>query len=280
MIKAKIRQNIRLSVVYLFLAVVSLWVLFPLWRVLSVALRPGDRLLSTTLELIPSDATLNNFRKVLVDHSLLLWLWNSLIISLSTAFLGLTFAAFSSYALSRWKFRGRNAMLIAIFCYQLLPGTAMMIASFIMILRLNLVNTYMGIIIAYSVKAVPFSIWILKGYYNTIPVEIEEAASMDGAGWLKILHKISLPLAVPALAIVFLLNFMAGWSEYLFARIILQKSELATWPLGLTRLSGQFLTSWGEFAAASLLIATPVVILYLVFSPYLISGLTLGAVEG
>lgn len=273
-------NKIGLTVVYLFLIAVSLWVLFPMWRVLSVALRPGDRLLSTTLELFPSDATLQNFKSVIQDHDLLLWLWNSLIISLTTAFLGVSIAALSSYALSRWTFRGRNAMLIAIFCTQLLPQTAMMIASYLMILKLNLVNTYMGIIIAYSIKAVPFSIWILKGYYNTIPREIEEAASIDGAGQVRILYHIFLPLAAPALSIVFLLNFMSGWNEYLFARIILQKSELATWPLGLTRLSGQFLTSWGDFSAASLIIAVPVVLLFLFSSRYLLSGLTLGAVEG
>ena len=280
MITGQKKSFIQYTLVYLFLIIVSLWVLFPILRVLSISLRPGDRLLSTSLKIIPEDAGWSNYTRVIFDHGFFYWIWNSLIITVTTAIMGVSIASLSSYALSRWKFKGRNAMLVTIFCSQLLPGASMLAATYIMIFKLGLTNTYIGIIIAYSIKAVPFSIWVLKGYYNTIPEEIEEAAMIDGAGRMTVFYRIIIPLAAPALSVVFLLNFMSSWNEFILARIILQKAHMATWPLGLTRLSGQFVTAWGAFSAASLMISIPVVIIFLLSSKHLVSGLTLGSVDG
>ncbi|MEE8441993.1 MAG: ABC transporter permease subunit, partial [Spirochaetia bacterium] len=133
---------------------------------------------------------------------------------------------------------------------------------------------------AYSVSSVPFSIWILKGYYDTIPQELEQAAMIDGASRLGAFYRIILPLSMPALAIAFLFNFTQAWNEFILARILLQKPELATWPLGLNRMIGQFQTQWDEFSAASIMISIPVMVLFLLSSRFLISGLTLGSVKG
>jgi len=253
---------------------------YPALRILTVSLRPGDRLLSTSLALIPPDATLDNYRSVIFEKGFLLWLWNSVLITISTAFTGLIIAATSAYAFSRWKFHGRNAFLVFLLATQMIPAAMMMVPLYIISARLGLINTYRGLVISYSVSSVPFSIWIMKGYYDTIPGSLEEAATIDGASRMYILWRIILPLAAPALAVVFLFNFMSSWNDFLLARIMLQKPQMYTWPLGLQSLQAQFATEWGAYAAASLLLAVPVASLFLYTSKWLISGLTLGSVKG
>lgn len=268
-------------IIHLLLIACSVIAIYPILRVVSVSLRPGDRLLSTSLEIIPADASLENFRSVLFERDFLLWVWNSTMITAATAIIGVILASTSAYAFSRWKFPGRNAGLIFLLSTQMIPAAMLMVPIFILAVRLELVGTYRGLIIAYSVTSVPFSIWILKGYYDTIPHELEEACLIDGASRLSAFYHIILPLSTPALAIVFLFNFTQAWNDYLLARVVLSNaSEIWTWPLGLQSLQDQFRTAWGEFAAGSILVTIPVLILFLYSSKYLISGLTLGGVKG
>jgi arabinogalactan oligomer / maltooligosaccharide transport system permease protein len=254
--------------------------LYPALRILSVSLRPHDRLLSTSLAIIPPDASLVNFRTVLFDKDFPLWIWNSLLITVTTSFVGLILSATSAYAFSRWRFRGRSAFLVFLLTTQMIPAAMMMVPLYIISARLGLINTYRGLVLSYSVGSIPFSIWIMKGYYDTIPASLEEAAMIDGASRMYTLYRIVLPLAAPALAVVFLFNFMSAWNDFLLARIMLQKPQVFTWPLGLTSLQSQFQTEWGAYSAASLLIAIPVGGLFLFTSKWLVSGLTLGSVKG
>jgi arabinogalactan oligomer/maltooligosaccharide transport system permease protein len=266
--------------IHLALIISSAIAVYPILRVISVSLRPGDRLLSTSLAIIPEDATLQAYKTVILEKDFLLWLWNSLTITVSTALVGVILAASGAYAFSRWKFPGRAPGLIFLLTTQMIPAAMLMVPIYILAARLGLINTYRGLAIAYSVSSVPFSIWILKGYYDTIPRDLEEAAMIDGAGRMQTFYRIILPLSTPALAIVFLFNFMTAWNDYLLARIMLQKSEMFTWTLGLWTLAGQFRVEWGNFSAASILISIPVMALFLYSSKWLISGLTLGAVKG
>lgn len=254
---------------------------YPILRVISVSIRPGDRLLSTNLALIPPDANLEAYTTVLFEKEFLQWIWNSLVITLATAAVGVVLAATSAYAFSRWNFPGRSVGLIFLLTTQMIPAAMLMVPLYILAIRLSLVGTYRGLVIAYSVTAVPFSIWILKGYYDTIPIELEEACRIDGASQLTAFLRILLPLSTPALAIVFLFNFTTAWNDYLLARVILGSQEqLLTWPLGLQRMQGQFQTQWGQFSAASIMVMIPTMILFLLSSKFLISGLTLGSVKG
>jgi arabinogalactan oligomer / maltooligosaccharide transport system permease protein len=145
---------------------------------------------------------------------------------------------------------------------------------------LKLTNSFVGMVIALSVTSVPFSIWILRGYYETVPIELEEAAQIDGCSKLEAFWRILLPLSTPALAIVFLFNFLAAWNDFFLARILLSKEALLTWPLGLQRFQAQFQTQWNDLAAASVMISIPVVALFLYTSKYLVSGVTAGGVKG
>ncbi|HBY94014.1 MAG: sugar ABC transporter permease [Ardenticatenaceae bacterium] len=253
---------------------------YPVLRVFSISVRPGNRLLSTSLAIIPADATLQNYVALWQDRNFFLWLWNSLLVTVSVATIGVVLAATGAYAFSRWKFPGRRPALIFLLTTQMIPAGMLLIPIFILLVRLGLVNTYRGLIFAYSVSSVPFSIWILKGYYDTIPPDLEEAAKIDGASQMEAFWRIIMPLSTPALAIVFLFNFMSAWSEFIVARVIIKNQQLLTWPLGLYSLQGQFQTAWGQLAAASILIALPVLALFLYSSKWLISGLTIGSVKG
>jgi arabinogalactan oligomer / maltooligosaccharide transport system permease protein len=267
--------------IHLTLILTSVIAIYPVLRVVTISLRPGDRLLSTSLAIIPADASFENYIKVLADTDFLLWVWNSLSITAATAVIGVILASTSAYAFSRWRFPGRSAGLIFLLATQMIPAAMMMVPLFILAVTFNLIGTYRGLVIAYSVTSIPFSIWILKGYYDTIPYDLEQAAMIDGATQMGAFYRIIMPLSTPALAIVFLFNFMAAWNDYLLARVFLANAtEIWTWPLGLQLLQGQFTTAWGQFAAGSILVMIPVVSLFLYSSKYLISGLTVGGVKG
>jgi len=271
-------KRIVIHIVLILACIVSV---FPVLRVLAVSLRPGDRLMSTDLAIIPPDATLESYRIILFDKPFLGWVWNSLAITIATALIGVILAATAAYAFSRWKFPGRSVGLVFLLATQMIPASMLMIPIYILAIKLGMVGTYKGLVIAYCVTSIPFSVWILKGYFDTIPADLEEAARIDGCSQLQAFWRVLLPLSTPALAITFLFNFMSAWNEYLLARVMLGSSEsLMTWPLGLQRLQGQYATQWGQFSAGSILVMIPVVILFLYSSKYLISGLTLGGVKG
>lgn len=267
--------------IHVGLIVAALIALFPVIRVFGTALRPGNNLLNPTLEIIPKGATLDAFHHVLFETNLPNWLLNSLVITMGTATVGLILAATSAYAFSRYKFRGRSLGLTFLFATQLIPGIMLLVPIFLLAAQLRLTGTYQGLVIAYSVTAIPFSIWILKGYYDTVPVDLEEAALIDGCSEFQAFRKVLLPLSIPALAIVFLFNFLAAWGEYFTARVLIGgKEELLTWPLGIQRFQQQFQTQWADLSASAIIVSVPIVILFVYVSKYLVSGLTLGGVKG
>ena len=253
---------------------------FPILRVLSVALRPSNTILQSEFELIPQGATLESFVNVLTKTDLPLWLMNSIIITTGTSIIGVGIAATSAYAFSRFKFPFRGLGLTLLLATQLIPAAMLLVPLYLLAVQFKLANSYIGMVIGLSVTAVPFSIWILKGYYDTVPVELEEAARIDGCSQLSAFWRILLPLSTPALVVVFLFNFLTAWNDFFLARILLSKEELLTWPLGLQRFQAQFQTQWNELAAASILISVPVVFLFLYSSKWLVSGVTAGGVKG
>ena len=268
------------AIIHMILIFAALIAAFPIIRVLGVALRPGNRLLDSEFALIPEGATLESFQHVLFDTELPRWLFNSLVLVTGTAFIGLLIAATSAYAFSRFKFPGRSIGLTLLLSTQLIPAAMLLVPLYILAANLKLTNSYVGMVIGLSVTSVPFSIWILKGYYDTVPIELEEAARIDGCSQLEAFWRVLLPLSTPALAIVFLFNFLAAWNDYFLARIMLTKEDLLTWPLGLQRFQQQFQTQWNDLAASSILISLPVVLLFLYSSKWLVSGVTAGSVKG
>jgi len=263
--------------VLVFYSIISI---YPVLRVVSVALRPSDSLLSRSLDIIPANASFGNVITLFTEEEFLLWLWNSFVVTVSVSIIGVAVASTGAYAFSRWRFPGRRPALIFLLTTQMIPAGMLLIPIFVIVAQLNLTNNVIGLMLAYITTAVPFSIWILKGYYDTIPPDLEEAAMVDGCNRMEAFWRVVLPLSTPALSIVFLFNFLAAWSEYLVARVVLQAESVQTWPLGLADLIAQFDTDWGKYAAGSVFVTIPVLLLFVWQSKYLISGLTLGSVKG
>ena len=265
---------------YAVLGFFTLFAIYPILRVLSISLRPGNRLLSKSLSIIPEDATLGAYMQLFNDEPFLVWLGNSMIISLAVTILGVGLAATAGYAFSRYRFKGRDASLLGIITTQMFPVPMLLLPLFIMLIKLGLYDSYIGLIVAYSATALPFTIWQMKGYYDKIPFSLEEAAMIDGAGPLYTFYRIVLPLALPALAITALFSFMTAWSEYLVAAVLLQDQDLYTLPIGLKQFTSNMEVSWGLYSAGAIIVSVPVVLLFLLLNRWLVSGLTLGSVKG
>lgn len=252
---------------------------YPVLRIISISLRPSTGLLSRSLEIIPPGATFQSYVNLFNEEPFLQWIWNSLSITVTVSVIGVAVAATGAYAFSRWRFLGRRPALIFLLTTQMIPAGMLVIPIFVIVAQLGLTNQIIGLVLAYISTAVPFSIWILKGYYDTIPPDLEEAGMVDGCNRMEAFWRIILPLSTPALSIVFLFNFLAAWSEFIVAKVILQAQTVMTWPLGLNELIGTFTTDWGKYAAGSVLVTVPVLLLFMWQSKYLISGLTLGSVK-
>ena len=265
---------------HIFLWIACVTALFPISRIITISLRPGNRLLSSDMSVIPPDATLESYVRILTQKPFLQWVYNSLLITVTTSLLGVVLAATAAYAYSRFKFPGRKIGLLFLMMTQMVPAAMLILPIYLILTHIGLLNTYAGVVVAYSVTTLPFSIWVLKGYFDTVPRSLEEAARIDGCSELGAFYRVLLPLSTPSLAIVFLFNFTQAWNEYLIATTLLQTPKLRTWPLGLYELQGNFNSEWGLFAAGSVLISIPVVLLFLYSSKYMISGLTVGSVKG
>lgn len=274
------KRFLRLFFSYLALVVFSIIAIYPVLQVLTISLRPADRLLSTSLEIIPDNATLEAYVTLFTDRPFLLWMGNSLFVSFVVTLTGVTLASTTGYAFSRFSFIGKKVGLLSLLTTQMFPATMLLLPLYIMLIKLGLINTFLGVIVIYTATALPFTIWTMKGYYDTIPYSLEEAARIDGCNQFQAFYMIILPLAAPALVITALFAFMTAWSEYLVAAQILQDTALWTLPLGLKSFESNMTTEWGLYGASSLIVAIPVIVLFLALSRYLVSGLTLGSVKG
>ena len=229
----------------------------------------------------PSNFSLQNFTDVLTQQPFLRWMLNSAIVAGLTTVLGVFLACTAAYAFSRFNFPGRRAGMMSFLVSQMFPGTLLLVPIYIIITQwLGLGNSFIGLVLVYSVTAIPFCVWMLKGYFDTIPIEIEESAIMDGASRQMIFFRIILPLAKPAVAVTALFSFMTAWNEFILAATFLEEETRYTAPVGLKFFVGGFASQWGYFAAGSIIISIPVVVLFLYLQKYLVSGLTAGGVKG
>jgi len=214
------------------------------------------------------------------DSSFWIWMRNSLIVSLGTTLMGLALAVPAAYAFSRFRFSGREGSMFAFLLVQMFPGIIILVPYFMVMKSLGLLNTSLGLILAYSVTALPLCVWMLKGFFDTVPRELEEAALLDGCNQFQVFWKVVLPLSLPAVAVTALFSFLAAWNEYLLALTFNTSNDMYTLPVGLASLISSTGQAWGDFAAASLLVSIPVVILFIVFQKFLIQGLSAGSVKG
>lgn len=266
--------------IYSILLLAVAWSVYPILRVITISIRPGDNLLNESLSIIPTDWTFDNYIKIFTDHPLGTWIWNSILVTVTVVITGVTLASTAGYALSRFRFPGREVSLLSLLVTQMFPATMLLLPLFIMLSSLHLINTYLGLIVIYSSTALPFCVWQMKGYYDTIPYSLEEAARIDGASRFMAFYKIILPLASPALVITALFSFMSAWTEYIVAAQVLWYEEMFTLPIGLKSFQANMTTEWGLYAAGAMIVSIPAIGLFLFLTKYLIGGLTLGSVKG
>ena len=260
--------------IHVFLLAFTLLTVYPLLWVLAIAFS-GEQSLAIanlprnpgTLDRLravipwPNHWSVTNFTSVVADQPFATWLWNSAVVAVGTTVLGVFLACTAGYAFSRFRFPGRRAGLMSFLVSQMFPGTLMLIPLYIIIVQwLGLGSTRTGLVLAYTTTAIPFCVWMLKGYFDTIPRELEEAALMDGASPARIFWQIVLPLSKPAVAVTALFSFMTGWNEFILAATFMDKEALYTAPVGLRFFVGGFSQQWGYFAAGSVIVSIPVVV--------------------
>lgn len=278
------------------LLLITFTVLFPLIWIASMAIDPRNLARPDGLNLIPPGASLEAFGKVIAQPtsnpiSFLELALNSLKIAIASSAIAVGLGILAAYAFSRLHFRGRETLMIAVLGVLMLPSVATIIPLFIFLnqfqinlgeLSFNLRNSLIGVTLAVISAQLPFAIWNLKGYLDTIPRDLEEAASVDGASQNQVFRKIVLPLAIPAIAVTGFLGFLGGWTEYLTVALFISEVDDWTLSLALNSMVGQFArtTNWSQFAAFAILFAAPVSIVFFVFQRYLIGGLAVGGVKG
>ncbi|MEL6180102.1 MAG: sugar ABC transporter permease [Myxococcota bacterium] len=263
----------------------TLMVLYPVLWVIAMAFTPQQGF-SMSLLPIPTRPTLDNFVHVVstqaADGSWLFGrqLFNSLVISISTTIVGIFMACTAAYAFSRFSFPGRRAGLMMFLVSQMFPGTLMLIPLYVILDALGLLSQVLGLILVYSTTSIPFCVWMLKGYFDTIPRDLEESAIIDGASPFTTFWRIILPLAQPAIAVTALFSFMTAWNEFILATTFMSTEMSYTLPVALRNYVGEYSTEWGYFAAGAILVSLPVMALFFLLQKNLVGGLTAGAVKG
>ena len=270
---------VKIIFIYTVLIVMAIISIYPLLDVVKISLRPASSLFTSDLNIIPKNFTLKNFETALFVRPYASWLKNSLIVSLTSTVLSVIFSITAGYAFSRFRFKGRNIGMLSFLLTQIFPAPMLLLPTFILLRQFGMINHYIGGIIPYIALAVPFSVWVLKGYFDTIPRSFEESAYLDGANLFQVLTQIMLPLAMPAIGVVILNSFMATWNEFVTANIVFTDTELHTLPVAIFNMTGSLSSDWGIFCAACLVTAIPVIILYISMSKFLIGGLTLGGTK-
>lgn len=260
--------------------VVILVCLFPFaWMLLS-SIKVLGELYTVPPHWWPEQPTLLNYWKVIFDSNIPRYFLNSVVISFGSTGLALLLAVFASYGFARFDFKGKPFFQAFVLIGQLLPTAAIIVPIFITLRVLGLVNTYWGLILVYMIVTLPLSVWMLTSYFRAIPVELEEAAIIDGCSRIGVLFRITLPLSLPGIVAVIVYAFVTTWNEFIFALCFATDSSVKTLPIGIAEFSTEFNTDWGAVMAASLVMTVPIVLLFLVFQRLFIGGLTAGATKG
>jgi ABC-type glycerol-3-phosphate transport system permease component len=268
------------TVIYLCAAIVVAVCVFPfVWMALSSIKTLGE-LYTVPPVWLPETPSLENYKKVLFESNVPRYFINSTIISLGATAIALILAIFASYGFARFKFRGKPAYQAFMLIGQLLPTAAIIVPLFITLRWLGLVNTYLGLILVYMIVTLPLSVWMLTSYFKAIPVELEEAAIIDGASRLGVLFRVTLPLSLPGVVAIIIYAFVTTWNEFIFALVLAQDARVKTLPIGIAEFTTEFNTDWGAVMAASLIMTLPIAILFFAMQRLFIGGLTAGALKG
>jgi multiple sugar transport system permease protein len=267
-----------------FLLLLLIFTVLPMaWMVLT-SLKSQFAAMQYPPQWWPAEPTLENYRKLLdpsnsVGHEFLQYFWNSLYVSVATTILGVVVAVPAAYAFSRFRFPGRTFLFFAVLVRNMFPAVVFLMPLFLLMRRLGLVGTHTSLILTYLTFGLPLSIWLLKGFYDNIPIQLEQAARIDGATRFQAFYMIVLPLSSPGIIATSIFSFIGAWNEYVYAVTFLNNKDKLTLPVGIQRYFTEFATDWPGLMAATFLMSVPVVVLFLVLQKYFVRALTEGAVK-
>lgn len=277
----KLRQTLKLTALNIFFILLCGLALIPILYAFSLSIGEGSGALSSGNSFFPEKVTLENYRRILKEEPFLIWFLNSVKLSVGTMILAMGTSVTAAYAFSRFWFRGRNAVLQVLLLLNAFPQILTMFALFRLFKLMGLLNSHLGLMMIYAGSMCIFGIWNMKGYFDTIPMEIEEASKIDGASNLQMIVRIILPLARPAIIVTAVMVLISVWNEYMFSTTFMLKEQSYALAGGLYQLqANDYSRSWPLFSAAAMLVSLPILVIFFCIQKYMVSGLTAGGVKG
>jgi ABC-type glycerol-3-phosphate transport system permease component len=279
MANTQVNKVVTRTASYAILLLMTFLIIVPILWIISTSLKSPDAIWDTPIEVIPSEPTTENFQTLWISHPFLQYLKNSLIVVSSATFISVAVSTFAGYGISRFKFRGRGAYMSFLLATQLFPSIMLLIPYYKIFMTLGLIDNISALVITYVSFTIPFCTWMMRGYFAGISKDLDQAAAIDGAGRIRVFTSVILPIAWPGVAATSIYAFIAGWNEYLFALSFINTDTKKTVSLGIGQLIGEYNILWGELMAASLYALVPMIIIFIFFNRYLVSGLSAGAVK-
>ncbi|GAA1706079.1 carbohydrate ABC transporter permease [Nonomuraea bangladeshensis] len=263
---------------------VFLYAVFPVYWMVATGFKENDQIFTTEFVPFPTHFTFDHFARVLTEgvanNSIWLYMRNSAIVALGTVLIGSAFALLSATAIARFRFKGRGVFLVVLLVVQMLPAEGLLIPLYMMVKRVGLGDTFIGLIVTQVALTLPFGVWMLRTFVAAVPKSLEEAAWIDGAGRMQTFWKVLFPLVAPGLVATSIFSFITAWNDLVFALYLMSESEGYTMPVALQYFIGQKGVDWGAIMAGSTLMTIPVVIFFLLVQRRMVSGLVAGAVKG
>jgi ABC-type glycerol-3-phosphate transport system permease component len=253
---------------------------FPLFWMLSTSLKPSAEIFATPPRMIPTHPTLENFGRLFADTAFLTFFRNSALVSLATVALTLSVSALGAYGLTRFAFAGRDKVAGLILVTYMFAPVMIIIPFYILVKQLGIVNTRLALVLSYTTFCLPFCLWLLRAFFESIPLELEEAALVDGAGRGRAVWHVVLPLALPGLIAAAIFTFILAYNDFLFALVLITSEELKTLPVGVNDLFNATIVDWGMIMAAGVMITIPAVLFFAAVQRYLVQGWGAGGVKG
>lgn len=280
MVKSRSELLVGRVVTTIGVVVALFWSLAPIYWIVVTSLKTSREIYAVPPTLLPVRPTLQNFNIALFGSKFPQFVMNSATVAIAVTLISAVIGALAAYPIARMQFKGRGVTARAIVMAYLLPPSLLFIPLFVVLQNLGLINTKTGLVIAYLTFTVPFCTWMLIGYFRTIPIELDEAATVDGATRLQTLLKVVLPIAKPGLAVVALFAFTHAWNEFLYALVFVHSNDTKTFTAGLTGLIMGDTFIWGQLMASSVIAIAPILVIYIVAQRYIVEGLAAGSVKG